>query len=712
MRYLNQKNELEKSNFRYNLLTAVAYLIGIVILIRLFDLQIVNGAEYRETSNTRLTREARIEAARGSILDRNGNVLVSTEMQFSLEMYRSKTEDEQLNNSILLMTNILEQNGNSYVDTFPISINPFEYHFNNEEELKQWKIKYDIPETASAEEAFYLFRDKYNINSENIKEIRQILAIRYAITTIGYSTTRSIEISDNISRESAVQLQENSQNLTGINIVVEPIRVYHTGTLASHIIGYVSRISKNNQDEFKANGDTYEYEADDKVGQTGIEKTFEEYLRGEDGTKQIDMSVDGTVTGEYTSQEAIGGADVVLTIDANLQEITEKALEDNIMQIRNGGFGQPVDAQGGAAVVVNVKTGEVLAMASYPDYEPGLFYNGISKSQLDEYNNNPYHPLYSKAFQSAYAPGSTFKMVTAIAALETGSTTTTEKINDNGPYYGLVTGDVQDPACWYYNDYGRGHGPLNISQAIQKSCNYFFFEVGIRMGIDNLAKYANYFGLGSKTGIEIIGERSGTLAQKSVAEEKKVVWSKAQLAYASIGQGLNAFTPLQMAKYIAMIANGGQKLDISIIRSVNKSNGTQVPRTEIDEFINKKLGLQDNQTEDIQISEETIRAVHQGMLAVTEGEGGTAVSSFRDFPIQVGGKTGSAEVGKTRTDGWFAGFAPYDNPEIAVVVMVENGLHGYYTAETVKQIIYEYFGMNMGEINEDMSASTEIEAFI
>ena len=251
MIFLKEKNELEKSNFRYNLMTAGVYLIGIIILITLFNLQIVNGAEYRENSNTRLTRKAKIEAARGSILDRNGNVLVSTEMQFSLEMYKSKTEDSQLNSSILLMTNILEKNGNSYVDPFPISIDPFEFHFDSEEELLEWKDKYDIPETASAEEAFYLFRDKYNISSDDVKEIRQILAIRYAITTIGYSTTRSIQIADNISRESAIQLQENSQNLTGINIVVEPIRVYHTGSLASHIIGYASRISSDNQKEFE-----------------------------------------------------------------------------------------------------------------------------------------------------------------------------------------------------------------------------------------------------------------------------------------------------------------------------------------------------------------------------------------------------------------------------------------------------------------------------
>lgn len=707
---LKKKSELEKSNFRYNMLTAIVYLMGILILMQLFNLQIVNGAEYRENSNTKLTRVAKIEAARGSILDRSGNVLVSTEMEFSLEMYNAKTEDDQLNSSILTMTNILESNGDSYIDPFPISIEPFEYHFENDEKLAAWKTKYKIPETASAEEAFYLFRDKYNIKSDNVKEIRQILAIRYAITTIGYSTTRSMEISDNISRTSAVQLQENSQSLTGVNIVVEPTRIYHQGTLASHIIGYASRISKSNQEEFAKRGDNYEYDVADKVGQTGIEKTFEEYLRGEDGEKQIDMSVDGTVTGEYISKEAIGGANIVLTIDANLQRIAEESLERNIERIRNGELGDPAPAEGGAAVVINVKTGDVLAMASYPDYEPGLFYNGISTQKYKEYNENPYHPLSSKAMQGAYAPGSIFKMVTAIAALETRVTDSREKINDNGPYYGIVTGDTKDPACWYYNDYGRGHGYLNIAQAIQKSCNYFFFEVSQRMGIDNLEKYARYFGLGSKTGIEIVGENSGTLATREVAQQKKQVWSAAQTAYASIGQGFNSFTPLQMCKYLAMVANGGNKLDISVVKSVIKSNGTQVSKNEIDEFINNKLGLTNEKTEDLKISDETMHTVLEGMRSVTEGEGGTAYTTFKDFSISVGGKTGSAEAGR-RTDGWFAGFAPYDDPEIAVVVMVENGHHGFYTAEIVKEVIYEYFGMNVVSVTEDMSASVETESF-
>ena len=691
-------------------MTAVVYLIGIIILIRLFNLQIVNGAEYRDDSNNRLTREASIEAARGSILDRSGNVLVSTEMKFSLEMYKSKTDDGQLNDSILLMTNILENNGNSYVDTFPISIDPFEFHFNSDEELIKWKEEYDIPETASAEEAFYLFRDKYNINSENVKEIRQILAIRYAISTIGYSTTRSIEISPEISRNAAVQLQENAQNLTGVNVIVEPTRVYHQGTLASHIIGYASRITQNNLDQFEKEGDTHEYEVDDKVGQTGIEKVFENYLRGEDGIKQIDMSVDGTVTGEYTSQEAIGGANVALTIDANLQRVAEESLERNIIKIREGGFGEPYEAKTGAVVVTNVNTGEILAMASYPDYEVGLFYDGISSQKYNEYQDAG--AFYNRATQGTYPPGSIYKMITAFAGLETGKVTVQELINDNGPFY--VTDDpnyTKHPKCWYFNSYGRGHGRLNVVGAIMKSCNYYFYEVSNRIGVETLAEFARYFGFGKKTGIEI-SESTGIVPDRSLVDRN---WSKADTASASIGQGVDTGTPVQMAKYISMIANGGHPIDLTLVKSVIKSNGTQVSQTELEEYEEMKLGREIVKTEDKNISQETINAIHEGMRSVAEEEGGTAYSVFKDFAIELGGKTGSAEMTSSKDSrdvyAWFAGFAPYDNPELAVVVMVEKGGHGYYTGEVVRDIMTEYFGTNIQEVVEDMSASIEIESF-
>ena len=706
MNQTRQKSELESLNFRFNILSVIVYIIGIIILIRLFNMQIVNGEEYRENSNTKLSRESTIEAARGSILDRSGNTLVSTDMSFSLEMYKTKVEDEQLNNSILLMTNILESNGDSYIDTFPISINPFQYNFGSEEELSKWKKTYDIPETASAEEAFYLMRDKYKIKTDDVNDIRRILSIRYAITTVGYSTTKSIEISDKISRNSAVQLQERSEELTGVNIVIEPIRKYYMGNMASHILGYMGRISEKDEKELAENGDTYDYKNTDKVGKTGIEKVFEEYLRGEDGIKQIDMSVDGTITGEYTSKEAIGGADVVLTIDSNLQRITENALAANIQKIKSGGFSQVYNAKGGAVVVTNVKTGEILAMASYPDYDPSLFYNGISQDKYNEYSNNSLKPLLNRTIQSTYAPGSTFKMVTAIAALETGVVNATDKINDNGPYPA-----AHHPACWYYNDYGRGHGYLNVSGAIEKSCNYYFYEVSNRMGIDNLSAYAKYFGLGKKTGIELYNEKSGTLAQRSITENKGTSWTIGDTLVAAIGQGYNNFTPVQMAKYISMVANGGHKIDLSIVKSVIKSDGTQVPESEIKSFTDKKLGIEDTDEQEFQISQETINAVLQGMKSVTTDEGGTAYSVFSDFNIVVGGKTGSAETDSGDVNAWFVGFAPFDEPEIAVVIIVENGGHGFYTAEVVREVIAEYFGMNVQSVSEDMSAENEVEHF-
>lgn len=451
-----------------------------------------------------------------------------------------------------------------------------------------------------------------------------------------------------------------------------------------------------------------------KLEKYGIEKVFENYLRGEDGKKQIDMSVDGTVTGEYTSQEAIGGSDVVLTIDANLQRITEEQLRINIEKIRNGEFGQAFPAEKGVAIVTNVKTGEILAMASCPDIDPSAFYNGISQSQYDEYNSQG--SFLNRATQEIYPPGSIFKMVTAVAGLESGTIGTKDLINDNGPYI-IETNDpnYKPQSCWYYNDYGRGHGRLNVSGALQKSCNYFFYDVGVRMGIDTLADWANYFGLGRKTGLEIT-EHNGILAQRSTLEAtENRPWSAVDTASSSIGQGLNTFTPVQMAKYISMIANGGHPIDLTVVKSVINANGSQVSKEELDSYLNKKINREVVVTEDRNVSESTIRAVHEGMLSATEEHGGTATAAFENFAIEVAGKTGSAERtgNKDENDAfaWFAGFAPYDDPEIAVVVMVEKGGHGSYTAEAVREIMSEYFGMNMEEIVEPMTATTEMESF-
>lgn len=408
----------------------------------------------------------------------------------------------------------------------------------------------------------------------------------------------------------------------------------------------------------------------------------------------------------------LAGSNVVLTIDSQLQKIAEEALKDNIEKIKSGGFGKAYDAKGGSCVVMNVKTGEVLAMASYPDYNPQSFADGISIEEWNSYANNTSYPLLNKTIQSAYEPGSIFKMVTAIAGLESGNITLTEKINDTGVYQKYGT----DWKCWYYTDYHRGHGYLNVIGAIEKSCNFFFYETADRMGIDILDKYANYFGLGKKTGIELPSEVTGILASKEYAKTIDTIWNPGDTINAAIGQGYNKFTPLQMAKYISMIANGGKNIDVSIIKTIQNPDGTEVSKEEINKFVNQKLGFTDDeQNEDINLNSDYIKAVKEGMKSVTSGESGTAYVRFKDFNIEVGGKTGSAEAGqdvngKDIVNAWFAAFAPYDDPEIAVIVMVENGGHGNYTAEAVRNIMAEYFGMNTQNVTEDMKAISYTES--
>lgn len=692
-----RKSKKANINLRYNILTVLIYVLGIILIARLFNLQIVHGAEYREESNTRLTRESVLEASRGAILDKTGATLVDSKIQFSLEMYKSKVDTATLNQSILNMINVLEKYETSYVDSFPIKIEPFEFTIS-EQELLSWKKSNKLSEDITAEQAFYKFKSKYGIDTNNIQDARKIMAIRYEASQKGYSSTKAIRIADNISREAVAEFSESSDKFVGINIVVEPVRQYTSGSLASHILGYAGKINSQEYEQRKST-----YGSNDIIGKTGIEYVFEEYLKGKNGTKQIDMAVDGTTTAEYVSKEATAGSDVVLTIDANLQKVTEDALASNIQKIASGGFGKAYNAKAGACVVMNVNSGEVLAMASYPNYDPSDFVGGISTEAWNNYTNNTAKPLVDKAIQNSYSPGSTYKMVTAIAGLESGAINLNTKINDVGVYrkYGISMN------CWYYTDYHRGHGYLNVSEAIEKSCNYFFYETGDRMGIDKLAEFARYFGLGTKTGIELQGETAGVLADRETKKQKHPDdqnWNPGNTLNASIGQGDNEFSPLQMARYISMLANGGHKIDVSIVKTIRNSDGSEASREEINKFVNKKLGLEEDTQEEKQLNQNYLNAVLQGMKSVTSDTGGTAYVRFKDFNISVGGKTGSAEAPNNQVHAWFVGFAPFENPEIAIVVMVENGGHGNYTAEVVRDIMGEYFGMNTQDVEENMGA--------
>ena len=681
--------ERNGSKIRYNIAMAIVYIIGIILLIRLFDLQIVHGQEYRDESNTRLTRETVLKAARGNILDSSGNHLVDTKMIYNVELYKTKIDNTTLNNTLLLIANTLEANGDSYVDNFPISINPYTYKGTD---FEKWKKSNNIDDSYNEEACFNYYKNKYKVTDDDLSNARKIITLRYTIEQNGYSNTKSVEIATNISNATRDKFNEMSSSFPGVSTSSEPTTSYPYGELASHILGYVGPI---NSSELKANSS---YDQNDRIGKSGIEKVFEKYLKGTDGVKQIDMSVDGIVTDEYISKEAVSGSDIVLTIDAQLQKATEEALAQDIENMQNGTLSGAPNASEGSAVVINVKTGEVLAMASYPNYDPSLFTNGISTANWNNYLNDSRHPLINKAISEKSAPGSTFKMVTAIAGLESGAIDLNTKINDTYRY--TYFADYQ-PTCWKKG----GHGWLNVTQAIEHSCNFFFYETGRRTGITKLTEVAKAFGLGQKTGIELPDEIAGTLSCPDVDSE----WTGGKTIQTAIGQLYNDFTPMQMAKYTAMIANGGKNLDVSIIKSINNPDGTQVTKNDMNSYINNLLGISGNSGSDLSLSDDTLSAVRAGMKGVTSDDGGTAYTYFKDFNIEVGGKTGSASV-TNGTNAWFVGFAPFDNPEIAVAVYVKNGEHGGYTAPVARAIFAQYLGMNASQITEDTTATSQMQS--
>lgn len=686
-------------NLRYNLVTTFVYVIGIILILQLFNLQIIHGEEYRLTSNSRLTRESITEAARGSITDRNENILATTKTGYSVELYKTKLSNDELNDTILKIIQLLESNGDHYIYNFPIT-EELKYTQSSEEAIQKWKKKYKIDVSATPKDCIESFKQKYKIETENIQDALKIIAIRYEITMNGYSSTKAIKIAENISKESAIQFNEQNIQFPGINITTEPIREYTRGTLASHIIGYIGKISSDEIETKIQEG----YKTTDYIGKVGIEYVLEKYLRGTTGKKQIDMSVDGTVEGEYVEQEAVSGDTVVLTIDSELQEKMESIIEEEVYSLQR----EHKQTDFAAAVLMDVKNGEILAMCSYPTFEPQAFVGGISSDVWKDILEN--RKLYNNAVQSSCAPGSTFKMVTASAALEEKAVTEKEIINDRGVYpYG------HNPVCWYYTQYHRGHGNLNIKQALQKSCNYFFYEMGRRVGGDKIAEYAEFYGLGEKTGIELTGETAGTVACSEEARKRGEQWYLSDSLSAAIGQSYNSFSPIQMARYISIVANGGNYISPTVIKEIKNTEGESISKEEIENYVNTLLGVHTEHNPKVSVSEETLNTIRAGMRLVTSS-GGTAYSAFQNFSYSVAGKTGSAQA-RTATkgniaNGWFVGYTPYQNAEVAVVVLLEDGSTNLHASIAAKKILEAYYHADIEKtenLKEDMSAEIYTE---
>ena len=469
-----------------------------------------------------------------------------------------------------------------------------------------------------------------------------------------------IRIKADVTPDIVTIIEEQKDTYPGVVIEVQPIRDYMNKQEAAHTYGYVSEINDAELEKMKNQG----YKTGDIIGKFGLEKIYDKELRGENGGQQVEVDVAGKPVQIIGRKEPIPGDDLYLTIDKNLQTAAEKAVDDQLKQIH---------ANAAAAVALNPQTGEILAMVSRPAFDPNLFAHGISSKDWNALNNNPYHPMDNKAITGEYPPGSTFKIVTGTAALTEGVVTPDEIIFDSGHHWIIPKG----------NSGGEALGPINFRQGMAHSDNVYFYEMGNRLGIDRLEKYARMFGLGKKTGIDLPYEAEGLVANRKYKEKnfEDGEWYLSETFDAAIGQGFNLVTPLQAAMVMGEIAADGKRYKPHVVSKIIGPDGSVVK-----DFQPELLSTLD-------VDPNVIKLVQQGLHDVTVY--GTAASSFKGFNVPIAGKTGTAENPHGRDHGWFVAYGPFDNPNIVVAVIVEQGGFGAQSAVPIgRKILEAWFGLN------------------
>lgn len=654
---------------RYQIIYFVIALFVFSVFCRLVDLQVINGSDYLAESRMRLVKTSAVKAPRGEILDRNGKTFVTNETVFAVRLYKTAGMDKSTMNDLLLrLCRVVNEDGVKLTDSFPVSGDAFT---KEGEALKNWKKKYNISENATPDEAIAAMQKRYEIaDSISGDTLRMLVGVLYEMEETGFSSETPYTFAEGISAGLMTKLKEQRLDFPGVVIETTPARKYASGTLASHILGRVGKIYKEEYAELREKN----YAMNDVIGKQGIEKYLEDELRGQDGLSRIEQSMDGQSIRAVEEEPAKKGNNVVLTLDLTLQESAEKALSDAIAYVREQSQyenGEGANATNGALCAIDVHTGEILAMASMPGFNLATFNEDYNAMRTDARA-----PLFNRAIGGAYEPGSTFKMATAIAALEEGVITPTDLITDEGKY---TFYDDYQPACWIYRSTGETHGALNVSEALKHSCNYFFYDVGRRTGIENMNRYAEALGLGQATGIELLEEENkGQLAGPRLSEKLGEKWMPGDTLQYAIGQSKNLFTPLQIANYLATIVNGGTRYAAHLVKAVRDADSGVLVREEAPRVLSK-----------LDISEENRRAILEGMRDVVEL--GTASTVFENFSIRVGGKTGTAEVPGKADNAIFVGFAPYDNPTIAVCAVIEEGVHGANAARAVRDVIDAYF---------------------
>ena len=696
---------------RFRVMAAMALAVLAIYLVVLFNTQVVHHEEYLAKSIQTITRMENVEASRGIITDRSGRTLVTNQSTYSLTFDASLLKPgENQNDAILRLVTLCRDQGVAWEDNLPLSLDGAA-HFTVDTLTDTQKSRFfsylrDLKPTRELLAAYVrqhpellkppkegetaldpaTAKDTELLKQTNSAALTNSLLLNAGVTPAKLFDwmREDMKLSDNYSDSDArlilgvryeLKLRKLGANnnayvlaqnvdvafcslisdgqFQGAKIIRSSARQYAT-TYAAHILGTVGRIP-DYTDEWKDRG----YLMDDTVGLSGAEAAFEDYLRGTDGKRMISVNSDGKITGEYYSVEPRSGYTVELTVDLKLQQAVEDTLAAKVAQLNQKDH---LDSRGAAAAVVKVGTGEILALASCPSYDLSTW-----RKDFAELRDDPAKPLTNRAASSAYAPGSTLKPATAVAALESGATTPSETLFDTGYWKYPSTTWNGGTWCWKHS----GHGKVNATTAITNSCNYYFAEMGYRMGLDTLNEYYSALGLGEPTGIEI-GEKTGRQATNEGGSN--------QAPWAAYGQADQLYTPLQLANYIATLVSGGHHCPAHLLKSVKSYDNSEIIATGDTTPLNT-----------LNISDSTLQAVKKGMYGYTQ-PGGMVYSYFKDCIVSAGAKTGTAQLGGgLKNNGVFVAFAPYDDPEIAIALVLEKGDAGAALASTAVTILNSYF---------------------